>query len=728
MAAGSHRLRSRAQVRTRHRSRLGRAGAGRARGVRAGAGGARPRDRTRPGGRRAGIPARARQAGQPASRRPADRLRRRLRNAGRGHRRRARARRCAVAGRGAAPGRRAAALRSAMQEPGARDQKPGDQDAPRVPCRSAGERPAAAARLRDHAAQGHVCGAGVGDGRVVRRAREGVRSAVPAAPGLRDSGGDAAGDPGPGWRRDDSAVPARGAWPAARPALRHVRLQRRARNRGRSPEPGAPGGRPREGGHAGGGGRDRRAAVGRLDERAAGRQPRRRAGRLAVARTAGATVPGTRLLPGLGPAPGAARQPLRGHIRVLPGRHGGRLRPAAGERRSLRIGPGGTSHGPRPRRLPVPRPRLRCHHRSRAHRPHRPHSRRPPPRPPPRHRLLPGSAMTGSVTAAPGEIDLIIRANRAVTPAGVIPAEVGVRKGVIAYAAELDAGTAAPGEQRSAGSHGTAGTVIPPNQVLDSPEYVTLPDDEVLMPGLVDTHVHVNEPGRTTWEGFATATAAAAAGGVTTIIDMPLNSIPPTTDVAALAAKRQAAAGQCAVDVGFWGGAIPGNAEDRAGLHEAGVFGFKCFLIDSGVPEFPPLRDNGLALAMSQIAELGSLLVVHAEDAGLISAAPPGLDYDGFLRSRPAAAEVAAVIRVIRLAAATRARVHVLHLSSADPVPLLASARGYGVQVTAETCPHYLALAAEQIGAGRTEFKCCPPIRETRNRDQLWAAVESAAI
>ena len=336
--------------------------------------------------------------------------------------------------------------------------------------------------------------------------------------------------------------------------------------------------------------------------------------------------------------------------------------------------------------------------------------------------------MTGSVTAAPGEIDLIIRANRAVTPAGVIPAEVGVRKGVIAYAAEFDAGTAAPREQRSAGSHGTAGRVIPPNQVLDSPEYVTLPDDEVLMPGLVDTHVHVNEPGRTTWEGFATATAAAAAGGVTTIIDMPLNSIPPTTDVAALEAKRQAAAGQCAVDVGFWAGAVPGNAADRAALHEAGVFGFKCFLIDSGVPEFPPLRDNGLALAMSQIADLGGLLVVHAEDAGLISTAPPGLDYDGFLRSRPAAAEVAAVIRVIRLAAATRARVHVLHLSSADPVPLLASARGYGVQVTAETCPHYLALAAEQIGAGRTEFKCCPPIRETSNRDQLWAAVESGAI
>ena len=302
--------------------------------------------------------------------------------------------------------------------------------------------------------------------------------------------------------------------------------------------------------------------------------------------------------------------------------------------------------------------------------------------------------------------DLVIRASRVVTPAGVRPADVHVKNGVII--------SVRAGDVR----------VIPPGKV------VQLPDDQVLLPGLVDTHVHVNEPGRTDWEGFATATAAAAAGGVTTIIDMPLNSIPPTTDVAALEAKRQAAAGQCAVDVGFWGGAVPGNEADRAALHEAGVFGFKCFLIDSGVPEFPPLGDNGLAGAMSQAAELGSVLIVHAEDAGVIGAAPPpsGEGYASFLRSRPAAAEVAAIIRVIRLAAATGARVHVLHLSSADPVPLLAAAPGYGARVTAETCPHYLALAAEQVGAGETEFKCCPPIRETANRERLWAALESGAI
>jgi len=299
------------------------------------------------------------------------------------------------------------------------------------------------------------------------------------------------------------------------------------------------------------------------------------------------------------------------------------------------------------------------------------------------------------------EPDLIISASRVVTPDGVVAADVLVRDGVIVSVT---------------GRGGSADLM--------------LRDDEVLLPGLVDTHVHVNEPGRTDWEGFATATAAAAAGGVTTIIDMPLNSIPPTTNIAALEAKRQAAAGQCAVDVGFWGGAVPGNEADRAALHDAGVFGFKCFLIDSGVPEFPPLGDDGLAAAMSHVAGLGSLLVVHAEDAGVIAAAPPpsGSGYAGFLRSRPPAAEVSAIIRVIRLAAATGARAHVLHLSSADPVPLFSAAREYGAQMTAETCPHYLTLAAEQVGAGQTEFKCCPPIREIANRERLWAALESGAI
>ncbi|HYT27060.1 MAG TPA: allantoinase AllB [Actinomycetota bacterium] len=335
-----------------------------------------------------------------------------------------------------------------------------------------------------------------------------------------------------------------------------------------------------------------------------------------------------------------------------------------------------------------------------------------------------------AATAGPPP-DLIIRANRAVTPAGVVPAEVHIRDGRITAVTALDDRTAVPRGPRSAGPGAPAARVIPPSEVVNSPaEHIELTDDEVLMPGLVDTHVHVNEPGRTDWEGFATATAAAAAGGVTTIIDMPLNSIPPTIDAAALDAKRAGAEGQCAVDVGFWGGAVPSNAADRPGLHEAGVFGFKCFMVDSGVPEFQPLDDHGLGAAMKQVASLGSLLIVHAEDPASITTAPApsGGDYAGFLRSRPPAAEVAAIITVLRLAVATGARVHVLHLSSADPVPLLTAAREFGAQVSAETCPHYLTLAAEQVGTGRTEFKCCPPIRGVDNRERLWAALESGAI
>ncbi|HEX5190805.1 MAG TPA: allantoinase AllB [Streptosporangiaceae bacterium] len=334
--------------------------------------------------------------------------------------------------------------------------------------------------------------------------------------------------------------------------------------------------------------------------------------------------------------------------------------------------------------------------------------------------------------ATAGQVpDLMIRAARVVTPAGVVPAEVTIRDGHISAVTAIDDRTAVSRGPRSAGPGEAAAQVIPPRDAFHSPvEYISLSDDEVLMPGLVDTHVHINEPGRTDWEGFTTATAAAAAGGVTTIIDMPLNSIPPTVDVASLETKRAAAEGQCAVDVGFWGGAVPSNAADRAALHEAGVFGFKCFMIDSGVPEFPPLDDNGLTDAMRQIAELGSLLIIHAEDPASIASAQvlSGGDYAGFLRSRPPAAEVAAIIKVLRLAAATGARVHVLHLSSADPVPLLSAAREFGAQISAETCPHYLTLAAEQVGYGQTEFKCCPPIRGVDNRERLWAALESGAV
>lgn len=309
------------------------------------------------------------------------------------------------------------------------------------------------------------------------------------------------------------------------------------------------------------------------------------------------------------------------------------------------------------------------------------------------------------------EPDLIVRGQRVLTPDGIRPASVGIQDGkIIAIGPYQDAVSPAG----------------PP-----SPAHtVQLAADEVLLPGLTDTHVHVNEPGRTRWEGFASATRAAAAGGITTIIDMPLNSIPPTTDPAALNAKRESARGQIYVDVGFWGGAVPGNAGQLGPLSEAGVFGFKCFLADSGVPEFPPLDEAGLAQALRGMAALNSILIVHAEDAAAIAAAPrpEGTTYPAFLRSRPDAAETAAIAQVIRLARETGGRAHVLHLSSAEAVQMIAAARAEGLPLSVETCPHYLAFAAEEIPDGATEFKCCPPIRGRANRERLWAALGEGVI
>ncbi|GAA1211317.1 allantoinase AllB [Pseudonocardia alaniniphila] len=256
---------------------------------------------------------------------------------------------------------------------------------------------------------------------------------------------------------------------------------------------------------------------------------------------------------------------------------------------------------------------------------------------------------------------------------------------------------------------------------------VVLADDEVLLPGLVDTHVHVNEPGRTEWEGFASATRAAAAGGVTTIVDMPLNALPPTVDVAALEVKRKAAAGQCTVDVGFWGGAVPGNAGELRALHDAGVFGVKCFLLDSGVAEFPPLVGEDLAAALHAVAAFDGLMIVHAEDGTLVREAS-GRRYLDFVASRPRAAEDSAIAALLALARETGARVHVVHLSSADALPQLAAARADGVRVTVETCPHYLALTAEEVPDGDTRFKCCPPVREADNRDALWRGLADGVI
>ena len=249
--------------------------------------------------------------------------------------------------------------------------------------------------------------------------------------------------------------------------------------------------------------------------------------------------------------------------------------------------------------------------------------------------------------------------------------------------------------------------------------------DEVLIPGLVDTHVHINEPGRTEWEGFDTATRAAAAGGVTTLIDMPLNSIPPTTTPANLAIKRAAAEGAVRVDVGFWGGAVPGNLGRLRELHEAGVFGFKCFLTPSGVDEFGHLDAVQLDDALDELATFGGRLLVHAEDPGVLHAHENsgGPSYADFVASRPPAAELVAIRRVIDGVRRTGTPAHILHLSSAASLPELRAARADGLPITVETCPHYLTMASETIPDGATQYKCAPPIRDEANRDALWRAL-----
>ena len=251
--------------------------------------------------------------------------------------------------------------------------------------------------------------------------------------------------------------------------------------------------------------------------------------------------------------------------------------------------------------------------------------------------------------------------------------------------------------------------------------------DLPLLPGLVDSHVHVNEPGRTEWEGFASATRAALAGGVTTICDMPLNSSPVTTSVDALAVKVAAAAGQCAVDVAFWAGAVPGNAKEIGPLLDAGVVGFKCFLIDSGIPDFPPLTREELRADMFLLAGSGAPMIVHAEDPSQVSE-PIGASYDAFVSSRPPIAERRAIETVISAAAFSGARAHIVHLAAGECAALISAAKAAGISLSAETCPHYLFFAAEEVPAGHTEFKCCPPVRYAVNREALWRALGHGAI
>jgi allantoinase len=326
--------------------------------------------------------------------------------------------------------------------------------------------------------------------------------------------------------------------------------------------------------------------------------------------------------------------------------------------------------------------------------------------------------------------NLVIRAKQVVLPESIVRGSIHITGGVITSIESYDS-------------------------IPGGCEVIEADDESIVMPGLVDTHVHVNEPGRTAWEGFATATLAAAAGGVTTIVDMPLNSIPPTTTLEGFNEKLAAARGQCRVDVGFWGGVVPGNTGELAALLDLGVLGFKCFLIDSGVDEFPNVTEEDLRVAMPELTRIDAVLIVHAEVPGPISRtgipAGPSVEkaatatengvcstspdsnvcptkYQTFLDSRPRAAENEAVELMIRLGREFGTRVHIVHHSSADALPMLREAKSAGVRITAETCPHYLTFTSEEIPDGATEFKCCPPIREVQNREQLWSALQAGTI
>jgi allantoinase len=316
--------------------------------------------------------------------------------------------------------------------------------------------------------------------------------------------------------------------------------------------------------------------------------------------------------------------------------------------------------------------------------------------------------------------DLVVRSRRVVTPDGTRPGAVHIRGGRIVGVLDFDN--------------------VPPGCPLDDAA------DAVLMPGVVDTHVHVGEPGRAAWDGFEIATRAAAAGGVTTIADMPIGSIPATTTLAALESKRAAAKDNCFVDVGFWGGSVPGNAHDLASLFEAGVLGFACVLGASASAEFPPLSEADLQIVMPALTRIGATLLVHAELPGPVeetaAASRPrrwieriartrrasSRRYVTYLESRPKGVENDAIALLIQRCRAHLTRTHVGQLSSSDALAPLFHARAARLPITAETCPHYLYFVAEEVSDGATAFKCRPPIRERENREFLWAALAGGLI
>ena len=300
------------------------------------------------------------------------------------------------------------------------------------------------------------------------------------------------------------------------------------------------------------------------------------------------------------------------------------------------------------------------------------------------------------------------RSTRVVTGEGVRPATVVVKNGRISAVAGMDN--------------------------VDRGMDVTDFGDDVLLPGLVDTHVHINEPGRTEWEGFVTGTRAAAAGGITTVVDMPLNCLPETTTVAALEVKRAAAVGKCMVDWASWGGAVADNQTDILPLARAGVPGFKCFLIYPGCDGFTMIDRAQLEAALPAIAESGLPLLVHAELAEPIDAATKSLvgadwrRYATYLASRPDAAEVQAIVMMLALCRKYKFRLHIVHLATAQGLEILRAAKAEGLAVTVETCPHYLHFAAEEIADGATLTKCAPPVRNATNREALWQGLRDGVI
>ncbi len=275
--------------------------------------------------------------------------------------------------------------------------------------------------------------------------------------------------------------------------------------------------------------------------------------------------------------------------------------------------------------------------------------------------------------------------------------------------------------------------VVSPNQIPPQAEVHDF-GDAAILPGLVDSHVHINDPGRTEWEGFETATRAAAAGGYTLLVDMPLNCLPPTTNPAALQAKRAAAQGRCRVDWMAWGGVVADNAHEIERLANAGVPGFKCFLVHPGIDGFTMVTEQQLRTALPHVARTGLPLLVHAEFPGPIDFATTKLAnadwslYETYLQSRPAEAELSAIRMLLSACREFKFRLHIVHLSASQALPELRTARSEGLPVTVETCPHYLHLTAETIPKGATLFKCAPPIRGRENCEQLWQGLRDGTI